>query len=151
MSKIGVGIGEDFPAGEPTPRDTEEVRQDCADYAARREAYRKWRALRRQWREEWRAGRRAFRRRMRQRHEDGSSRGVGPSFHWVRTIIWGALALSVALVLIALVNFIFSHAFVIAGVVALLALLAAYHRFDPFDLPAHDYSNDKTAPPQVAH
>jgi hypothetical protein len=45
----------------------------------------------------------------------------------------------------------------IAGVIALLALIAAYHRgHDPFDLEPHDYANGThntppAAPGEAAH
>ena len=86
MSKIGVGIGEDFPADDTKPaeapgeNDRGDRRNDdthrcdpCSDaqYEARREAWRKWREQRRewrrQWRDEWRAHRRAFRAQLYQR------------------------------------------------------------------------------------
>src|ERR1700690_3553495 len=119
MSKIGVGIGEDFPADDSKPaqaprgdrqdrsaddarRDDEyEARRD-AEYEARREAYRKWREhrreWRRQWREEWRARRRDFRNRMRESiHEsygdDRHYRHYGAATFWGPGLLWGVLGL----------------------------------------------------------
>jgi hypothetical protein len=65
MTKIGVGIGEDFPADDTKPAEAPSERGDrrcgyCAndaDHAARREAYRKWREQRREWRRQWKKAR----------------------------------------------------------------------------------------------
>lgn len=65
MSKIGVGIGEDFPADDSKPAEAPKDRGDrrcgyCpseAEHAARREAYRKWREQRRAWRRQWKKAR----------------------------------------------------------------------------------------------
>src|SRR5258706_6807446 len=77
MTKIAVGIGEEFPADDSRPAaapgesergdrrcERHDQTKDDARCAARREAYRKWREQRRQWkrqwRNEWRANKRAF-------------------------------------------------------------------------------------------
>ena len=65
MTKIGVGIGEDFPADDTKPAEAPAERGDrrCgygtsdADHAARREAYRKWREQRGEWRRQWKKAR----------------------------------------------------------------------------------------------
>jgi hypothetical protein len=166
MSKIGVGIGEDFPADDSKPaeaprednrgdrRDDDKGDRDPrsdAEYAARREAYRKWREQRRewkrQWRDEWRARKRDFRARFHGSiYENyGDHRAHGYSFYWVVPLLCGVLGL---IAVIALVSFVFSHIYVIAGAIALLALFAAYHRgHDPFDLEPHDDSHNSPMPP----
>jgi hypothetical protein len=168
MSKIGVGIGEDFPADDSKPQDTPRDRYRCgprymrdADDAARREAYRKWREQRRewkrQWKSEWRARKRAFRAQVGESLYEGGHPGERPSFYRGPRVVWAVLGLIGA---IALISFAFSHLFAIAGVIAVLALIVAYHRgMDPFDLPPHDrYSNTPSpeaprppAPREAAH
>ena len=68
MSRIGVGVGEDFPVDDEKPTNGPQGAApdpDYAEYIARREAHRRWREARREWkhrmRDEWRAHRRAFR------------------------------------------------------------------------------------------
>lgn len=73
MSKIGVGVGEEFPLDEEARAKQEDVADDerfCAhDFrAARRHA---WRKFRRQMREEWHARRHAFREARRDARRDG--------------------------------------------------------------------------------
>jgi Flp pilus assembly protein TadB len=171
MSKIGVGIGQDFPAddGKPAPREngsgehrdagTEKARHN-ADCAARREAYRNWREQRRewkrQWRKEWRARQRAFRRQV---HQNIYENGGPPREHrsdrqpdfWNYGILWAVLGVIVA---IAITSFIFSNIFTVVGIVALLALFVAYQRGqDPFAMETYDYSNPTpaAAAPDTAH
>lgn len=64
MSKIGVGVGEDFPVDEKNRPETEsqpEV-EDLGNCHSRDEARRAaWRRFRRQMHEEWHARRRAWR------------------------------------------------------------------------------------------
>jgi Flp pilus assembly protein TadB len=63
MTKIGVGIGEDFPADDTKPAEAPRRDRRCgycandADHAARREADRKWREQRREWRRQWKKAR----------------------------------------------------------------------------------------------
>ncbi|HXC53753.1 MAG TPA: hypothetical protein VNU97_00510 [Rhizomicrobium sp.] len=165
MSKIGVGIGEDFPVDDGKPRDERgprpgfqgeyRPRDDAsydAEYAARREAHRKWREARRewkrQWRDEWRARRSEFRDQVRGSYYDGrrGHRRFGHPFFW-GGLLWPILGL---IVLIAVVSFAFAHIYFILGTVVLLALLAAaWHRgFDPFDLPPHYDTRPEQRPPQ---
>ena len=144
MTKIAVGIGEEFPADDSKPAEApdgdrraeqHDQTRDDARCAARRAAYRKWREQRRQWkrqwRNEWRAHSRAFSARRRDsipENHDGQSR-THP-FDWHTPILWAALGIIAA---IAVVSFLLSHIFVVVGVVALLALFAAYYRGDdPF-------------------
>lgn len=63
MTKIGVGIGEEFPADDTKPAEApagDRRTGRCGspeDRAARREAYRKWREQRRAWRRQWKKAR----------------------------------------------------------------------------------------------
>jgi len=70
MSKIGVGVGEDFPVDEKNRPDTEsgpEV-EDLGTCHSRNDARRDaWRQFRHQMHEEWHAKRRAFRDRLNER------------------------------------------------------------------------------------
>ncbi|MGZ6009718.1 MAG: hypothetical protein ACXWLO_10565, partial [Rhizomicrobium sp.] len=135
MSKIGVGIGEDFPADDSkpaeAPRDNGDRRHEDghdgrdyarydAEYAARREAYRKWREQRRewkrQWRDEWRARKRAFRYQVHKSIYENYGddprydyRYYGHPAYWGHGILWAVLGVIVA---IALISFLFSHIFV---------------------------------------
>lgn len=90
MSKIGVGIGEDFPVddGESGGGD------DRADYEAwkrRRDEWRAkrdhWRAEQEEWRQrraEWRARRRAFKQKVR----DAARESFGPEYDAYRDARW---------------------------------------------------------------
>ena len=156
MSKIAVGIGEDFPAddnaAESGPDAGRCTREDVE--RVRREAYCKWRERRRQrhqqWREEWRARRRAFREHMHQIRREIRDDDRGRDFHWTRGVVWVALILFATMVLFGVVSFIISHMFVLAGAIALLFLVFAYHRgFHPFDLPQIEYLPNR--PAQAAH
>ena len=80
MSKIGVGIGVEFPADDSKPAEAPEGdrRKDerDAECAKRREAHRKWREQRRQWRKEWRERSRAFQRDLGQHIHENIRRDV---------------------------------------------------------------------------
>lgn len=155
MTKIAVGIGEEFPADDSKPAEAPEGdrRADQSDHdarcEARREAYRKWREQRRQWkrqwRSEWKATRCALRDQVRDRiqesTDDKSPPGPHASVERSEAILWAVLGI---IAVIAAISFIFSHLYVVVGVVALLALFTAYYRGDePFGF-AHD------GPPQQA-
>ena len=143
MTKIAVGIGEEFPADDSKPAeapdgDRRSHDQDEARCAARREAYRKWREQRRQWkrqwRNEWRAHRRALGAQLRnttqENRDDKTQQKPNTSFERNEAILWAVLGI---IAVIAAISFIFSHLYVAVGVVALLALFAAYYRGDePF-------------------
>lgn len=64
MSKIGVGVGEEFPVDEDANPQTEDL-GTCYSRNAERRA--QWRRFRQQMREEWRARRRAWRDRFNRR------------------------------------------------------------------------------------
>jgi hypothetical protein len=176
MSKIGVGIGEDFPVDDGQPRASrgdgredgprregyqgdyrprDDGRDDDAEYAARREAHRAWREQRRewkrQWRDEWRARRRDFRDRFKDSYYDGASRpywGFGHPFYWGPRSTGRVIAIVAVVAIVALA---FSHIYLILGGLVLLALFwAAHHRgYDPFDLPQHRYDRPEPPPAQA--
>jgi hypothetical protein len=144
MTKIAVGIGEEFPADDSKPveapdgdrrAEQHDQTQHDARCAARRAAYRKWREQRRQWKRQWRNESRAHRRTFRSQRRDSIHATYDdqphlPPFDWNTPILWAALGIIAA---IAVVSFLLSHIFVVVGVVALLALFAAYYRGDdPF-------------------
>ena len=58
---------------------------------------------------------------------------------WNRALLWALLGVIGA---IALVSFVLSNIYIIVGIVALLALFAAYYRGDdPFALEPHDFAS----------
>jgi hypothetical protein len=164
MTKIAVGIGEEFPADDSKPAaapaendrgdrrcERQDQTKDDARCAARREAYRKWREQRRQWKRQWRnewiakktsALGAQFRDGV--HHDDQTRQPPHHSFDWNGGIVWAILGIIAA---IAVASFVFSHIFLAVGVVALLALFTSYYRGDdPFGF-AHD---GRTAPTTAA-
>jgi hypothetical protein len=163
MTKIGVGIGEDFPVDDGQPREHgprregyqggDDGRDYDAEYAARHEAHRQWREQRRewkrQWRDEWRARRRDFRDQFKDSYYDGYRRpywGFGHPFYWGPRSAVRVIAIVAVVAIVALA---FSHVYLILGALVLLALFwAAHHRgYDPFDLPQHRYDRPEQSPP----
>lgn len=156
MSKIGVGIGEEFPADDSKPAEAPEGdrRKDerDAECAKRREAYRKWREQRRQWRKEWRKEwrerSRAFQRELNEHIHENIRRNLQenighnihgktadyfrddarPSRHRDDWSRWVLWAILGIIAAIALVSFVLSNVFLVVGAVALLALIADYSR-----------------------
>ncbi len=92
MSKIGVGVGEEFPLDEE-PRATDENEHCCGHGAheARREAWRreKWRRFKHQMRAEWWARRRA----MHDAHREGVEAIHDPHERRIHHLIIGGLAM----------------------------------------------------------
>ncbi|HEY2069635.1 MAG TPA: hypothetical protein VGG48_08795 [Rhizomicrobium sp.] len=158
MSKIGVGIGDDFPvddegngsnAGGPqgAPRSEQE---EFEDWKRRRDAHR---AEREQWRasrEEWRAKKRTFKQKVREaaresfggdydrwRHErygrDGHRHGWYPALWLLVPIL--ALAL-----FISLISAIFKAPFLFLGLIAIAAVLFNQRRW-LWHGDWHDYSH----------
>jgi len=133
MSKIGVGVGEDFPVDDS--KQQEQGRDWDREFADRRDAHQRWhdqrREWKRQWKEEWYAQRGGF------HAVYAGHRGVGPRLSW--NAIFAVLAV---LGVIAIVGFVFSHIYVLIGILVVTALLFAYRRgFHPFEfLRSHDFS-----------
>lgn len=73
MSKIGVGVGEDFPVDDGPGKPNNSEQDDRADYEEWRRRRSERRAHRDEWRaqrEQWRAKRRAFKEKVRQAARD---------------------------------------------------------------------------------
>jgi hypothetical protein len=155
MGKLGVGIGDEFPLEDGKPAGSGQGGERDAEYEKRREEFRKardaWREQRRQWRDEWHARRRAFRDEMRARYGDAYD---GDDHHW-RSPYWGSgshhhlLQLLLIVGLIMLVIAIFSHIYILFGLVVLAGLYFAYRGgFDHFDFPDNHHSaSPPSAPP----
>ena len=127
MSKVGVGVGEDFPlddengngtAGQQGPRSEADDRADYEDWKRRRDAWRAEREARRAdreaWRanrEEWRARKHAFKRKLKEAIHDSfgdernwrsdTGRGGEPYYHW-RPRFWPLGAFGMGLGVLAL-------------------------------------------------
>jgi hypothetical protein len=140
MSKIGVGIGEDFPVD-----DGGENRRNDAPDANRDEAYRKWREARRewkrQWKHEWKSRRREYRARYRDAYYDSNGRPYWRSGFFEPHMLWRAIAVVAAL---AAIVFFVTHIYFILGAFVIVALIVAAARqgFDPFDLPPYRHRHD---------
>lgn len=173
MSKIGVGVGDEFPVDDGAPKGdapaapnaTPPEEADRAEFEAwkrRRDAWRaqkaamravhdEWKQRRREWKEQWKAQRRVWRDEGRCRpFEYGpSDDGHGP--HAYRHGPWRFVA---AVAIGGLIVVAFSHvAMFLAGMVALAALIYAYHshhrhEYDPFDLGPYDAP--RSAPPPAS-
>lgn len=154
MGKLGVGIGDEFPIDDGKPQGQgsfggpEDFYAHNPDYEARRAEWRRqreaWREQRRQWREQWRAEwrekKRAFKEEMRARYENGEypcDYGHDGWHHgyWRSHRLFHILAV-VGLIVIAAT--IFSHIYLLFGVIVLAGLWFAYRggfdHFGPFDL-----------------
>ncbi len=156
MGKIGVGIGDDFPIDDskqegassgPSPD------YNDPEYQKRREEWRRaretWREQRRQWREQWKQHRRAWREEMRARYgDDYYAHYHGPD--------WGPhhlfrILLTLGLIVMAIT--IFSHLYIVFGLIVLVGLYLAYRGgFEHFDYtpasgPMPPRSSPPTAPP----
>ena len=138
MGKFGVGIGDDSPIDEGKPREAAppgDYEKEREEWQKRREEWRKqrdeWREKRRQWRDEWRKKRREFREEMRARYgsdfdDDDHWRWHSDPQHLFR--ILGILALIVVTIMI------FSHIYILFGLIVLAGLYFAYRGgFDHFD------------------
>src|SRR5690348_1173 len=147
MGKLGVGIGDEFPVDDPKgpasgenagpgepPRDP--------DYEKTREEYRKardaWREHRRKMRDAWRARRRAHHDEMHRRYGDAYA-GYDWHEHWhLDSRHISNLLLIAGLIVLAIV--IFSHIYILFGLIVLAGLYFAYrggfdHHFDLHDSP----------------
>ncbi|HEY1632640.1 MAG TPA: hypothetical protein VGF56_15090 [Rhizomicrobium sp.] len=89
MSKIGVGVGDDFPVddenggagagqqGQASPRSEADDRADYEMWKRRRDAFRADREARQAEREEWKARKRAFKRKLKEAIHDSFGNGGG--------------------------------------------------------------------------
>jgi Flp pilus assembly protein TadB len=138
MSKIGVGVGEDFPVDETKPAETgpgtEKPRDDEeARYCDSREDYRREHD---EWRDRKRAFKEEMRRRLRGRFGDHHHHSFGGHRAFVAVAAIVAVILAFALI---------PHLFTIALVAVALAVLfiaAQYHlhhhHYGDYGLPPHD-------------
>ena len=143
MGKFGVGVGDDFPIDEGKPREAAppgadpDYDKEREEWAKRREEWHRqrdeWREKRRQWRDEWRRKRREFRAEMQARYggdysDDHRSHWYGGPHHIFQVL--GVLALIVVTIMI------FSHIYILFGLIVLAGLYFAYRGgFDHFDYP----------------
>jgi hypothetical protein len=143
MGKLGVGVGDDFPIDEGKPREAAppgpgpDYEKEREEWQKRREEWRRqrdqWREKRRQWRDEWRRKRREFREEMRARYGSDFDdyepwRWHADPHHIFRLL--GILALIVVTIMI------FSHIYILFGLIVLAGLYFAYRGgFDHFDYP----------------
>jgi len=167
MSKIGVGIGDDFPVDDggndasrnDAPRDD---RAEFEEWKRRRDAWRaqqqahraqreEWKRRRDEWKARWREQRRAWRDDIRETYRGDYPRSYRGGYHpyYSGHGLWKILMLVGA---IALVVFALAHiGYILVGLLALAVLFAAYHRFghDPFDFGFmdRDFSRPMTTPP----
>jgi len=157
MSKIGVGVGDEFPVDDGAPRapNPDPAAQEQADraefeewkrrrdaYRAQREAWRasreEWRRRRRDWKDQWRARRRAWRDEFR----DGDHAGhPGAGWHGAYPFHYGLWRIVGIVAVVALVVFALAHiGLFIVGLAALAVLFVAFHHYghDPLDFGPYD-------------
>ena len=139
MSKLGVGIGDEFPIddGKPAGEFASRGPGHDPDYEARHAEWHRqreaWRDQRRQWRDQWREKKRAFRAEMRASYgDDFDHHGWhGPYGYGSHRTIFRLLALAGAIVIAITI---FSHIYILFGLLVLAGLFVAYHRgYDHFD------------------
>jgi hypothetical protein len=177
MSKIGVGVGDDFPVDDGAPKNpggNEPPRDDRAefeDWKRRRDAYRaqkdawraqreEWRSRRDEWKAQWKAQGRAWRDDVREEFRDGGGDRYGRYRHRGYFPFYGygfVIRLLVAVTLLAIVFFAISHiGYILAGLATVAVLFVAWHHYghDPFDIGPRDfntrerdYSRPVNAPP----
>jgi hypothetical protein len=159
MSKIGVGVGDDFPVDDsnnPQNPNTNtgsagappDDRAEFEAWKARRDAHRAqreaWRAQRQEWhqrkaawKDQWHEQKRAWRDEMRARYGDDYAYNYGGGrsrYGRGRFPLffggWGISRLVMLFLAIALVIFAISHiGYILAGLAAVAILFAAYHHF----------------------
>jgi hypothetical protein len=138
MSKIGVGVGEEFPVDETKPAEGGAPGSQDEDRAR----YRAWREEREKMRSEWREKKRAFREEIRQRwRERFGDRPYGDfdHHHHHHRIVPLAIVAGIGLIALALLP----HVILLVGIALALILMAAhYGRFHHYDdyhhMPPHN-------------
>ncbi|HEV2562963.1 MAG TPA: hypothetical protein VGT78_12555 [Rhizomicrobium sp.] len=158
MSKIGVGVGEDFPVDDG-PGKTGNEQDDRAEYEEWRRRRAEWRAQRERWRsqrDEWRAKRRAFKEKVR----NAAHETFGPEWesyrrarhgyyrHW--HFPFGILMPILGIVLFfSLLSAVFKAPFFFLGLAALAWFFIAHRHHHRYE--GCDYDIDaKPAAPQPA-
>jgi hypothetical protein len=180
MSKIGVGVGEDFPVddghggapgGGQAPRSEQE---EFEDWKRRRD---QWRAQREQWRsqrDEWRAKKRAFRQKIREAaHESFGREWDGYRYEHYRRArglwpLWALIPIIGLVLFLSLIVAIFKAPFAFLALIAIGAFFFAHHnryrhhyghrqRYDydmprgPIVTPAPPKSEPPAPPPAVTN
>jgi len=150
MSKIGVGVGDEFPIDDsqsgpqnppPPEGDAEawrawshEQRAHWREFGRQQHDY--WREHRHQWKDDWRAKKRAWREQRRaqfaQAFEGHHYRHQHP-FHGAPHFALYALPALLILGVVMISIFIFQHIFVLFGLLVLGGLAFAYARGHHFD------------------
>jgi hypothetical protein len=151
MGKLGVGVGDDFPIDEG--KGPSSGPQNDPDYEKRREEWHRqreeWRERRREWRNAWRQKKREFREEMRARYGDAVD-----DYH--HTHNWhmdghGIVRVIAIVGLVAVTIMIFSHIYMLFGLLVLAGLYFAYRGgFDHFDFPHHAGPPAPPPPPSDA-
>jgi hypothetical protein len=158
MSKIGVGVGEDFPvddghgAGQSAgqgggPRGPRSEQDEFEDWKRRRD---QWRSQREQWRaqrDEWRARRRAFKRKIREAaHESFGQDWDGYRYEQYRRSrrhgfgpLWVLIPVLGVVLFFSLIAAIFKAPFAILAVIAICALVYSHHNRYRFHRHHYDY------------
>jgi hypothetical protein len=153
MSKLGVGVGEEFPVDEPKPdegRPPESNREGAPagktedeDYAR----YRAWREQRRREHDEWHARKRAFkeevRKRAREFREEIRQRArehFGDDYHFDHYRRHGVVLRVLGLAALAgLAIALLPHLFLLIALALVVIFLAAhYHHHHYHSVPFHD-------------
>lgn len=165
MSKIGVGVGDEFPVddsnnqnsntgpGSSAPRSDQE---EFEAWKRRRDAYRAqrdaWRAQKEEWRrrrDEWKDQARAWRDEAKAEAREWRDANGGDyyydrgAYRYGRRfrghfVPYGLMRVLGIVAVVALVIYAISHiGYILAGLAAIAVLFAAYHYFghDPLDLP----------------
>ena len=161
MSKIGVGVGDDFPVDDGAPKNTggpEAPRDDRAEfeewkrrrdsYRAQREAWRaqrdEWRSRRDEFKAHWKEQSRAWRDDVREEFQGAGGRGRYRRRGYFPYFGYGfVIRLLVAVTLLAIVFFAISHiGYILAGLAAVAVLFVAWHHYghDPFDIAPRDFN-----------
>ena len=152
MGKLGVGVGDDFPIDEgqgpangPAPdyeKQREEWRRQREEWHRSRE---EWRERRRQWRDAWRQKKREFRAEMKARYGDAYDDDHHHHWHYDSHQFMRVIAI---VGLVAVTIMIFSHIYMLFGLLVLAGLYFAYRGgFDHFDFPHHAGPPAPPAPP----
>jgi len=164
MSKIGVGVGDEFPVDDGNnnpnnanstganagPRTPEDDRAEFEDWKRRRDAWRtqkeqwraqrdEWHRRRHEWKAQWRENKRAFRDEMKSQFGDDDSYG-GRRYGRGRFpfMAYGLPRILGIVLVVAVLIFAISHiGYILAGLAAIALLWVAYHHYghDPLDLP----------------
>ncbi|HEX3672990.1 MAG TPA: hypothetical protein VHU87_01840 [Rhizomicrobium sp.] len=150
MSKIGVGVGDDFPVddgngvppggqqgpGGEAPRTEADDRADYEDWKRRRDEWRSQRDASRAQREAWRAGKRAFKEKVRAAARESFGHDWDPrdgrgydrdrrSRHWGG--LWLLIPILCIVAFFSLISAVFKAPFLFLGLIAICAIAYGHH------------------------